>query len=76
MVKHCFHERLGVIIKEVDHPSTWSTTNKVFDEQMIEVKKHFTDKGYTISRVANTSATTGSHAGATGLVFKWSISWS
>lgn len=57
--------------------SSWkaSTTNKVFDEQMIEVKKHFTDKGYTISRVANTSATTGSHAGATGLVFKWSISW-
>ena len=31
LVQHCFHERLGVIIKEVDHPSTWSNTNKVFD---------------------------------------------
>jgi len=31
MVKHCFHERLGVIIKEVEHPSTRASTNKVFD---------------------------------------------
>ena len=53
-----------------------STTNAVYDEQMAEVKKHFTDKGYTISRVANTGATTGSHSGATGLIFKWSVTWS
>ncbi len=53
-----------------------STTNAVYDEQMTEVKKHFSDKGYTCSRVANTGATTGSHSGATGLVFKWSVSWS
>ena len=53
-----------------------TTTNAVFDEQMAEVKAHFTDKGYTVSRVKNTSATTGAHDGATGLVFKWSISWS
>ena len=52
-----------------------TTTNNVFDEQMDEVKKHFTDKGYTVSRVANTSATSGAHSGATGLVFKWTISW-
>lgn len=53
-----------------------TTTNAVFDEQMAEVKAHFTDKGYTVSRVKNTSATTGAHDGATGLVFKWSVSWS
>ena len=53
-----------------------TTTNNVFDEQMAEVKAHFTDKGYTVSRVKNTSASTGAHDGATGNVFKWSISWS
>ena len=52
-----------------------TTTNNVFDEQMDEVKKHFTDKGYTVSRVENTAATQGAHSGATGKVFKWSISW-
>jgi len=31
MVQHCFHERVGVIIKEVEHPSTRASTNKVFD---------------------------------------------
>ena len=53
-----------------------TTTNAVYDEQMAEVKAHFTDKGYTVSRVKNTSVTTGAHDGATGLVFKWSVSWS
>ena len=31
LVQHCFHESLGVIIKEVNHPSTWSNTKKVFE---------------------------------------------
>ena len=52
-----------------------TTTNKVYDEQMSEVRTHFQDQGYTISREANTGATTGSHSSATGDVFKWSISW-
>ena len=44
-------------------------------DQMSEVRTHFQDQGYTISREANTGATTGSHSSATGDVFKWSISW-
>ena len=48
---------------------------KLLNEQMDEVKKHFTDKGYTVSRVENTGATSGAHSGATGKVFKWTISW-
>tara|TARA_R100001015_G_C4451241_1_gene41327 strand:+ start:194 stop:376 length:183 start_codon:yes stop_codon:yes gene_type:complete len=51
LVQHCFHERLGVIIKEVDHPSTRASTNKVFDVAWLNGTTGYNIWNYNLEKV-------------------------
>ena len=51
MVQHCFHERVGVIIKEVDHPSTRASTNKVFDIVWLNGTTGYSIWNYNLEKV-------------------------
>ena len=42
-------------------------TNTTYTQQMAEVIKYFTDKGYTITRQKN--------ADTTNTTFKWHVTW-